>query len=762
MSLFHIFSRPKVERSRGYAEPEPQSFTQFDPKDSNPIAYHDASRPRTPAPPKQLPSSFYNTQQPVLTGEEYDLQHPPPFKKIFHLSVRIAPAHTCLVSKATAAAKSTSPAAPPDSHDADHAVSKRASRIPPSHGTPELLRKIFALTKNGFILQYADRGATDRLPERAQQLTTDTVAIASDLVPGQPYTVLIADSANLEDLARPDQSSIFSKLGRKHGAAKRSIPSTLIVLDSPTQVEEWLNAVRKEVQRLNKSVSSITPPRKFSASTERHGDTTYRQHEPLTLKLDDHTLAPLTYDRKDSVREPISKPYDGGREYRSLPSRGRSSSLLQKPLPDLGQSKPTIDAQYDFHSRSNMGQGVGLAITSPPLNSSPRSTKSRKITGVRPRTPSHTSGGAHRTSPVREDLKLPARKDSLTNDLSKVHLEDHEASRAAKIRKRASHHGPVKPVERPALRSVSSLGRLRTTPNIKQDVEPMPALMLGKPYGDSGQANSPESAREVTRLENDEYHAFQHALSAEPSDENQDEYHAFQQSLSADANQTKRPTTSKRRRFSAMPSPSSHKTSFGDVMSPGPSSREPKYRPTTPEPAGKAPSITSVATSVSRPPFKVRGAIPIALEQSIQASIPHHGAHAADASSRRRLYRPTSMEVRSAPIPSPNHHLHSQRPNLHSSRSEHTLKDRGRVPAPLHLAPHTYDEDDDDDEDGDMILIQTNVEQEAPRRWPRPPISPSRLPVPDLGIPVVALSPPPPPPETPLPRPPGMRAQWGR
>lgn len=668
MSVLHLFSRSRVERSGGYLDIDVKSASSSPStaSSSNDVAslgtQRVSSRPRTPATAKQRQSAFMG---PTAPPEQLnDLSQPPPFKKIFQLSVLVAPALTCAVVKSYALPK-TLPATGFD------APSKRISRAPLPPESPELSRKIFSLTKNGYVLQYSDRGPTDRAPERVQRLTPDTVAIASDFIPGRPYTVLIADSANLDELSRPDPSSLLSKFGLKHGPAKRAIPSTLIVLDSAPHLEEWLSFVRSEVTRLSKEWSQ--PGQVILQPYVRNGlDNGAKSALEQPSK---ETEASAVDDRADSPRQSYTRPRDAAvLGSANPPSRLLTQASLHKPLPELNRPEDGLRASP---SKSRAVNDTALAPSSYSSPITPQSTIVRD------------------------------RKDSLANSIGSP-LLNLEPQPTAKIRKRASQYvAATTKVEAPQLRTATSLGRLRVP--VETVTAPVPSLAPEPTYAD--EPTLPSDYNETSRMENDEYHAFQQSLCKSPTHET-DEYHAFQQSLSADARRRRRPSTGKRRRFSALPA-SANPTGRSSPPFTSPPPAEP--------PVLERPFIPPTSQSTSRPGTTHSGAIPIAL------AVRPATAHAPPTTSsvpnkptgrRRRLHRPESMTFPpSAPPPPPTPqpqelHIQATGPQLHGARSEQYLRPtvlgRSVTQPVLVVASDRYEESDD--EEGDLILIQTNVE----------------------------------------------------
>ncbi|KAF4550191.1 Hypothetical protein D9617_18g033820 [Elsinoe fawcettii] len=795
MSLFHLFSRPKVERSRGYAEaglqttpPLEQSESRASRRESRgdlrgarlekpiPGMPRDTSRPRPP------PSSRPNdpNRQPRPNTDAFDLLHPPQFKKIFSIAVKIGPAHTCLMNgnKGTPGWKVGSALTLNDFDQYERPSSRRSSRMPPQQ-TPQLQRKIFSLTRNGYLLQYADRGNSDRLPERVQRLTKDTCAIASDLVPGKPYTVQVAESTSVQEIARPDSPSFFSRLGMKHNQPKKQIPSTLIVLDTAKELEEWLFAIRKEIQRQSRPSPTSSPPRARTPPTETllTNATTPRSFE---AQKEYGFPAPVT-ERTDSPRQ----SFQAGREYHmqdDLSNRNaeevydprrsevptatqmyhRQVMLARQGSENSSPPSSNGNKRRSLHSLREADRAPEHNNLPPQTISSPvRTERKASAERTRPYTPTSavkTPTGLRQLENADTDQPAPARKDSLMKspDLPSGFVDQREAAHMARMRKRASHQGPSPVVQsdRPQLRTVNSLGRLKLgQPTTSQEPSlPAPPPPLNESYGSPGKILS--SGRVATRkMDNDEYHDFQLSMSAEP-------------------NPPSAPPLSRTRRHSAMPSQSSQISMASNTQAVFP---QPPFLQRN-EPAHKALSRDETSPPQAkqlppRLPFKLRGAPPHA---DFQRTIAHQQGHPSPPSSSQggqtspaesplnppKLRRPTSMQVRPNPAPflstmrsasgnSPSDIralATDRKPALRPSRSDHNIPSTARAQAHRPLRPQE-DIAENFSDDEDMFIIQGASVQPL-----RKPSTDGPLPPPDLGMPLVALGPPPPPPETPLPR----------
>ena len=114
----------------------------------------------------------------------------------------------------------------------------------------EWTTKIFVLATSGFLLQYAGEGSHDRLPEKIMQLGKESAAFASDAIQGKYYVLQVSQAPNEDgSVAKASSKSVLSRMGFRNDL-KRSTSSFLLVLDSPEEMSAWMEAVRKEIEAL--------------------------------------------------------------------------------------------------------------------------------------------------------------------------------------------------------------------------------------------------------------------------------------------------------------------------------------------------------------------------------------------------------------------------------------------------------------------------------------------------------------------------------
>ncbi|KAI2789244.1 hypothetical protein POX_e07274 [Penicillium oxalicum] len=111
--------------------------------------------------------------------------------------------------------------------------------------------KIYVLVTAGYILQYAGEGKNDRLPEKMLQLGPQSVAFASDAIPGRHWVLQVSQSSasgGSSSAPRGPRTSRFSRFGFNRSNARRLARSFLLVFDNPDSMISWLMAVRQEIE----------------------------------------------------------------------------------------------------------------------------------------------------------------------------------------------------------------------------------------------------------------------------------------------------------------------------------------------------------------------------------------------------------------------------------------------------------------------------------------------------------------------------------
>lgn len=126
--------------------------------------------------------------------------------------------------------------------------------------------KIYVLVTAGYLLQYAGEGSFDRHPEKVLRLTAKSAAFASDLIPGKHWVLQVVQSS-ADDPFRSTgaQRSFFHKFNMP-GLKRKDVSGLLMTLDSPEDMDSWMMAIRKEIERMNGSRLQTATPRIADAS----------------------------------------------------------------------------------------------------------------------------------------------------------------------------------------------------------------------------------------------------------------------------------------------------------------------------------------------------------------------------------------------------------------------------------------------------------------------------------------------------------------
>ncbi|CAG8960863.1 hypothetical protein HYFRA_00002400 [Hymenoscyphus fraxineus] len=132
----------------------------------------------------------------------------------------------------------------------EKAKSKHRRQISGSMSKAEWTQKIFVLVTSGYLLQYAGDGSSDRLPEKMMQLGKDSVAFASDAIPGKHWVLQISQALDSDGAPAADSRSLLSRLAFRGADHRRAATSLLLVMDSAEDMDSWLAVVRREIESL--------------------------------------------------------------------------------------------------------------------------------------------------------------------------------------------------------------------------------------------------------------------------------------------------------------------------------------------------------------------------------------------------------------------------------------------------------------------------------------------------------------------------------
>ncbi|KAH9221990.1 hypothetical protein DL95DRAFT_182479 [Leptodontidium sp. 2 PMI_412] len=158
-----------------------------------------------------------------------------------------------------------------ESTDLTTAAAKKAEKVKSKHkrqisgslSKADWIQKIFVLVTSGYLLQYSGEGSFDRLPEKMMQLGKDSVAFASDVIPGRHWVLQISQAMDSDGTPASDSRSLLSRLAFRGADYRRSATSLLLVLDSAEDMDSWIAVVRREIEALGgkKHVSETGKPK---------------------------------------------------------------------------------------------------------------------------------------------------------------------------------------------------------------------------------------------------------------------------------------------------------------------------------------------------------------------------------------------------------------------------------------------------------------------------------------------------------------------
>jgi hypothetical protein len=277
MTLFDLFSKPKVERARGHHE-----ATENLPERSQTPA-HFYRRPEKETPPQSVAPSRPQSRlitpvqsstvkplpsKPPRPPDDWD---PPPLFQAYPQSIKhgsvqstnlstevlLRAQHHRLNGISSAFGSTTSlpfvrEGGEGDLTPAQESLYNATKRFSTLSQTPELVEKVFVLVTAGRLVQYAGDGNYDRMPEKVLQLGEKSAAFACDLIPGKHWVVQVVQAANEDGVATINKSrSILSRLRMPTSAARRTTTSVLLVFSSAEDMDGWLRAIRKVIDQLN-------------------------------------------------------------------------------------------------------------------------------------------------------------------------------------------------------------------------------------------------------------------------------------------------------------------------------------------------------------------------------------------------------------------------------------------------------------------------------------------------------------------------------
>lgn len=253
-------------------------------------------------------------------------------------------------------------------------------------------KKLFVLVP-GLLLQYPADGMDDRLPEQALQLTSTSLAFASDAIPGRQWVLQVYTRSAGEDgvLLPGRKKALIAKLTFRGELLKNSASAILLVFEGAAEMDAWMGALRGEAMRLGGKNRSPSPmPVRKHPSIDDEWFTNPGPEPEADPEVDPRYSKRIVINREDNYKTESSSSSD---ENTRCSKRASSST----------QYRISTDAERSFVSHDQLVLDQLRGPSHPSLNS--RGDKIR-ITNVSPDTSPERYSPRSGTSYKRQSLAL--------------------------------------------------------------------------------------------------------------------------------------------------------------------------------------------------------------------------------------------------------------------------------------------------------------------------------------------------------------------
>lgn len=206
------------------------------------------------APPLSSPTSALNgKRRGSLATTAWD---PVPLFQAWPQAVRTATLPACLQADNLLRLHNKKEVLPTISHpdlgdekDVFVAMAKKRHRRNSSSFKLDWTTKIYILVTSGYLLQYAGDGPHDCLPEKVVQLTKDSAAFASDVIPGKHWVLQVSSVFEDGALTSHDTRSLLGKFGLRE-KERRQASDMLMIFENAADMESWMSLLRREIEVL--------------------------------------------------------------------------------------------------------------------------------------------------------------------------------------------------------------------------------------------------------------------------------------------------------------------------------------------------------------------------------------------------------------------------------------------------------------------------------------------------------------------------------
>ncbi|KAJ4988481.1 peptidase family m20 m25 m40 protein [Stagonosporopsis vannaccii] len=791
LSLFNLFSRPKVEKARGHTE----------------VGLAVPMRPQTPPKPSVPPKSALRhnpspaaqqsirsrssqifrpmSMKPPPPDSETSIWEPPPLFQAFPQSVKHATLRACtfppeVLMRTQSQRRQAESIRERIDTARDLSVieenSTETKKLEKSHKrlisnsvlnppAPELVDKIYILVTAGYVLQYAGHGPFDRAPEKVLKLGKDSAAFACDLIPGKHWVLQISSHAHDDGtIEMGPKSSLLSRLRTQNAIGRKAATSFLLILESAEEMDAWMTAVRKEIENNGGQRAKDEPTRASSSIDGSSGkqsiETSHRylvQRDPnIITKIapvvdsphSSYHAIPLKVSTSDWETERTPSVASSYRDRSSRRSITRQSAEISSASSTpISQDQMQLDqlrgrSRFSYMSNATSASGTGTRNTSRDTSPTPQSPLKEISSPVweteshRPFRSLHSNPSNDTGSRRRSVQPLP-----ITTEDSTTSVE------VPATRQRHSSYGPASPTFQDLAKTEPEVSLPVVVAAASAPPPPSPFVAAKgltahiasqARSADEGDASSASNQREDSpvRFNIGSYGALSRERTISPPPRESapaPPRSAYRQSLSQSASYTTQNPSSLAPFKSNAARQSRISATPKPFLRPFPVRPQAQHANSTNPVQRRASALPSVSPSLSTLAANRSVTAPPRSDSTAAVTSPSSHASPLHSLQAQTLRRPTSVQVRADPAP----FLASIRPSIAISSTPSFVPGTGRKSPPaarvLHSSPSTG-----------------TLRQETSLQAPTPP----KLLMQRKSMPAMGLPPPAPPPDMPLPAPP--------
>ena len=299
-------------------------------------------------------------------------------------------------------------------------------------------RKIYMIVTSGYLLQYSPDGPFDRQPEKIMELGKNSVAFASDVLPGKHWVLQISQTVEGKNSVTFDtRRTLFSRIGLAD--ARKSTKSMLLVFETPEELASWLTVIRREIETLGgkefvpESPAEETPDlHRFSSFRVNRNSSVFEQPRPQM-----HQPPPPMPNNRQTYRysaistsnPPEKTPYGAGpAPERTNVKQVNRRSVIQRPSTDA----PSVSTLNTPSELDRLRDGSRLSYVSTGTRTVPSSRGSSPgMSSSTPRTMNFPKGARLESSQNDRTTIAPLRERSSTSPSNTYSIDEESVQNAA-------------------------------------------------------------------------------------------------------------------------------------------------------------------------------------------------------------------------------------------------------------------------------------------------------------------------------------------